>query len=617
MEIALDTINLELTPLTGVEQQARIYGTWRSQTDRLTLVPFEQTVTLATTKHQISLSFPGLLDATVYVESNGFTDKVYAGSGLWFAVGQGQSAGQALTLGNCRSTEGIDTTDLLLAGCADLPTTPTAAADSVGIGRTLNPNGVPVDVSPYQALRFWAKGNGVPVRIILETAGIADADYYQTVFVPSSEWQQYVIPVSHFQQHGFGKPTAYTGTDVKAILWLNADNSGLPLALALDQVSFTNTGLLAAQTLAESNGDTNARTVAFEVTEDVAVQATTLYYSLDDGQTYQTAALTTNRSANGKALVQGQLPAQPLGTDVRYYVEVEHANGYRSRLPIDAPQSYFRYQVDDRAMLLVDDFGGSRPANRLGGGTGLFNDSTNGGMLSVYQVAQQLQLDYTVAAQGQYAGYYTELQTLDARPYTTIDLLVRGAIGGEQLHLGLRDKNGYEPRLSIGDFLPGGLQTEWRWVQIPLASFGNVLDRAALESMSLTFYNGYVPTSGRIYVGEIRFTALSTPIVIDSFDDRDMQKNGQGLGYWTSAPNSTLSAVPVSGDATTEGGAALQLDYTVGASGYALWHSELGELSVADSASLSLWVRGAQQSVPASLYLTDATSRVRVSLRNM
>ena len=30
--------------------------------------------------------------------------------------------------------------------------------DQAGIGRTLNPNGRSVDVSPYKALRFWAKG---------------------------------------------------------------------------------------------------------------------------------------------------------------------------------------------------------------------------------------------------------------------------------------------------------------------------------------------------------------------------------------------------------------------------------------------------------------------------
>ena len=170
-QTSIDAINLELTSLGSVDQEVRIYGTWRSQEDRLTQQPFVQRVTLTEQVQTVSLSFPGLLDATVYIESNGFVDKIYAGSGLWFAVGDSSTAAN-LTLGECRPSQEIDKQDLLLAGCADLAAMPTTEVDSVGIGRTLNPNGMPVDVSPYQALRFWAKGNGAPVRLLLETSGI-------------------------------------------------------------------------------------------------------------------------------------------------------------------------------------------------------------------------------------------------------------------------------------------------------------------------------------------------------------------------------------------------------------------------------------------------------------
>ncbi len=610
----LDTVTLDLTALATQATTARLYGTWRSQSSRLQLQPFEQQLTLTAGAQQVPLTFPGLLDATIYVESNGFVDKVYAGSGLWFAAGTDQSNEEKLTLGECRSTEGIDKQDLLLAGCADLATVFPGSADSVGIGRTLNPNGMTVDVSPYQALRFWAKGNGTAVRILLETAGITDADYYQTVFVPSREWQQYIVPLNDFQQRGFGQPTLYTGQDVKAVLWLNAENNGQPFEVALDQVSFTNSGLLAPIALAESNGDTNARPVSFAAGEAVDIAGTTLFYTVDDGQTFQTAPLQTTRAASGQTTVQGQLPGQPLGSDVRYFVETVHTNGYRSRMPIDAPRAYYRYQVDARPLLLVDDFGGSRPYNRLGGNSGLFNDPIHGGTLMAYQSEQQLILDYTVAQSDQYAGYYSELNQLDARAYTTLDLLIRGTVSGEQLHIGLRDQQGYEPRLSVGDFLPGGLSTEWQWVQIPLASFGVQLDRSALQSLSLTFYNSYGPASGRLTIAEIGFTSMATPLVIDSFDDLDMQQNGQGLGYWISAPQSSLTAQPVAGDATKRGGAALQLDYTVATDGYALWHSELGGVSAPEGAMLTFWVRGETQPVPVSLYLTDHNGRARVAL---
>lgn len=618
-ETKLDAIRLELTTLgeevsAAREQSIRIYGTWRSQLDRLTLQPFEQTMVLTDATQDVTLALPGLLDATVYVESNGFVDKIYAGGGLWFAAGQSQGTAENLTLGDCRSTGGIDPQDLLLAGCADMSATVATAVDSIGIGRTLNPNGMPVDVSPYRALRFWAKGNGMPVRILLESANITDADYYQTVFVPTHEWQQYIIPLNQFEQRGFGKAVPFTGTDLKAVLWLNAEASRQPLTLALDQVSFTNAGLITPQTLAKNNADINARNITFVAPKGMAIANTMLHYSLNDGQSFQRIPLSATRTEEEATLLQGQLPAQPLGTDVRYFVEMTHTNGYKSRLPVDAPQSYYRYQVDDRPSVLVDDFGGSGPVNRVGGGNGLFNHPTAGGMLTAYRVNQQLILDHAVTQDSQYAGYYAELQNLDANVYTTIDLLVRGATGGEQLHIGLRDQNGYEPRLSIGDFLPGGLQREWQWVQIPLASFGTQLDRTALHSLSLTFDNNYTPTSGRVYVDEIRFTTLATPVVIDSFDDHDMQQNGQGFGYWISAPQSSLTAEPIAGDATVVGGAALQLDYTVGTDGYALWHSDLGGVAAKANAILSFWVRGDTQPVPVSIYLTDATTRARIAL---
>lgn len=117
---------------------------------------------------------------------------------------------------------------------------------------------------------------------------------------------------------------------------------------------------------------------------------------------------------------------------------------------------------------MVDDFGGNALKNRLGGGSGLFNNTTSGGQLRGYLFDQQLVLDYTVAEAEQFAGYFTQLPQSDLRGYTTLNLLVRGEQGGEQFMVGMRDRDGFEPRLSIGDLLPGGMTNAWQWVQIPL-----------------------------------------------------------------------------------------------------------------------------------------------------
>ncbi|CAN5678363.1 hypothetical protein BH10CHL1_BH10CHL1_39640 [soil metagenome] len=623
----MDTVHLTLDQITNTAEAlnaaqvtnptdttVHIYGSWRSHLDRQTLQPFDYQVNLTEQATDFPLNFPGLLDVTIYVEHNGFTDKVYAGSGLWFAISPTDTSQTVMALGQCRSLDGIDEQDLLLAGCVDGTTPSLTNADQAGVGRTLNPNGRSVDVSPYKAVHFWAKGDGTPVRIQLESASIADHDYYQTVVTLDSEWRQYIIPLSQFTQRGFGAPMAFLRTDVKAIVWLNAVATGKAMNLSIDQVSFTNSGLLSMAQAPSDSADTNPRQLQVTVPNGVAVAEMRLHYSVDGGVTFITIPLGLQGATDGVALFQGELPGQAVGTDVTYYIEAQQTNGYRSNSPVDAPASLYRYRVDDRNSLLVDDFANADLLNRLDGGAGIFSSQTAGGHVSAYRQAKQLILDYDVSQPNQIAGYFTKLPTLDARPYTTIDILLHGEQGGESLLVGLRDSHGLEPRLSVGDLLPGGITKEWQWVQIPLASFPAALDRSTLMNLSFGFFNPYAPTSGRVYVKEVRFTNLNVPLVVDSFDDSNLEMNGQGLGYWTTAPNSTLDVIPSAGDATTNSGAALRLNYNVNPGGYTVWHSTLANPQLASTDALQLWVKGANQAIPPTLYLTDGTVRVAVAL---
>lgn len=215
--------------------------------------------------------------------------------------------------------------------------------------------------------------------------------------------------------------------------------------------------------------------------------------------------------------------------------------------------------MDDRATLLVDDFAGQQLRNRLGGSNGIFNNSTAGGQLQAYRADQELVLHYDVSGVDQFAGYFTNLAEQNVLTYTTIDILVRGAVGGENLLIGLRDAKGFEPKLSVSDLLPGGITSEWKWVQVPLSAFKAELDRSAISNLSFTFEHGYAPTSGQVYIGEIRFTTLAAPLTIDLFDDENLNMNSQGLDDWAAAPNSSLTFTPEKGDATGDKGASLRL----------------------------------------------------------
>jgi len=605
-----DSMRISLQNRSASAQPVRLYGSWRNYLDRNHSIPFEYNLTMPTGKSQVTLSFPGLLDVTLYTESNGFVDKIYTGGGLWFNFKNVDTAQVEMTPGQCRTLETIDSTDLLLAGCVDLQSSAVVNPSSVGLGRTLNPNGRPVDVSPYRALRFWAKGDGAPVRVLLETGSVADDDYPQAVFTPDNEWRQYILPLDQFSQQGFGAPVAFTGKDVVAVVWTNGGAADGTFNLSVDSLSFTKSGSLALRQQPANSADTGPRTVAVDTVSGLRASDATIFYSLDGGQNF--ASIAMNSDSQGYS---GVLPGQPLGSDLVYYVETTGANGYISRLPFDAPASLFRYRVDDRTGLLVDDFAGAQLRNRLDGGAGLFNNESAGGSVQVYRSGRQLRLEYAVGEGEQFAGYFSSLGTLDISPYTTLDLRVRGAVGGEQLLVGLRDGSSSEPKVSVGALLSGGLNSEWRWVQIPLTAFAQSLNRADVRSLSLSFANGRGTATGTVFVGEIRFTAHPTPLVIGLFDDGNAAINSQGGASWTSAPGGTLLAqTETTGPVATglaPSGYALRLDYTVNSGGYALWHTDLN--GTAASGSLSLWMRAADGLSP-NLYLSDGTNRGRVAL---
>lgn len=601
-----DTIHLTLQNNAASSRTVRIYGSWRSHLDRTTSAPFEYLVELPSGRNRLSIGFVGLLDATIYLESSGFTDKVYAGGGLWFSLAKTDTSSVTMTIEQCRDLSGLDQRDLLVAGCASVSGGNVSSADRIGLGRTLNPNGRVVDVSRYRAVRFWARGNGSPMRLLIEMQSITDGDFYQVAFTPAAEWRQYVIPINEFSQRGFGVPQPFTGVDVKSLLWMNADSTAGAFSLAIDQISFTNSSLLRLIDKPSDNADTNDRSVVAAPMEGGAVEQVTLFYSLDDGATFSAAPLNASGGQFG-----GWIPGQPLGSEVLFYLEGIDSNGYVSHSPVDAPVSLHRYRIDDRTGLLVDDFAGGRLRNRLDRLASLFNSPNNGGRLRAYQFERRLLLDYDVGQNGQLAGYVTSLGRLNAKSYASLDILLRGS--GHML-VGLRDANGNEPRLSVGDLTPGGITTDWQWVQLPLAAFSGPLDFGALERISFTFDGSYAPTAGLIEIKEVRFSTLPIPLTIDTFDDGNDLLNSRGLAHWTAAPNAQLSSVYSPGDAIAAGGAALRLDYSVQADGYALWSSELGGAVVPEDARLSFWVKGNVEGLMPNLYLTDGLHRARVSL---
>jgi hypothetical protein len=164
----------------------------------------------------------------------------------------------------------------------------------VGLGVTINPNGLPVDVSAYPAITFRARGDGRAYHLKIETAGVQDGDFHEIVIAPpTGVWRQYVIPFSRLRQRLGANPVPFTGTDVKAIVWAAEGPWPAPAVhLEIDRLAFfhsTVIGNITGPTTA--NNVFGLHTVTAPITDDVSIASATLHYSTNGGTTFSPVAM--------------------------------------------------------------------------------------------------------------------------------------------------------------------------------------------------------------------------------------------------------------------------------------------------------------------------------------
>jgi hypothetical protein len=96
------------------------------------------------------------------------------------------------------------------------------------------------DISQYQGIRFYVKGDNRTYQILFLTTGIKDYDYFGQTFLAPPKWTRVEVRFSKLRQMGFGRPAEWTGKDVQAIRF-QLQTYGPPIAsyrLAIDQVEF-------------------------------------------------------------------------------------------------------------------------------------------------------------------------------------------------------------------------------------------------------------------------------------------------------------------------------------------------------------------------------------------
>jgi hypothetical protein len=123
---------------------------------------------------------------------------------------------------------------------------------------------------------------------------------------------------------------------------------------------------------------------------------------------------------------------------------------------------------------------------------------------------KSLRLDFDKQGTG-WSGYYSMLNQVDGEwfdlsEFDKVSFMVKGAKGGENFEIGMADKNWVIIGDSlkggtIGDYLPGGVTTEWQEVVIPLSNFG-LLDLTEMGSFVINFITKH---RGTIWIDDLKF----------------------------------------------------------------------------------------------------------------
>ncbi len=125
---------------------------------------------------------------------------------------------------------------------------------------------------------------------------------------------------------------------------------------------------------------------------------------------------------------------------------------------------------------------------------------------------------------------------LDARPFATLSLWVRGQRGGERLLLKLADAE-WESRgeaLALGElseFLPAGrVETEWQQAVVHLDRLPANLDVSALASVVLEALG---PVEGAVFVSQLALSMVPAPPTLRPYRERPVEaRDGRSLATW-------------------------------------------------------------------------------------
>ena len=151
-------------------------------------------------------------------------------------------------------------------------------------------------------------------------------------------------------------PTYNISTDTTALrIWREAcpgyrvvginSTSSIPASGALHcithEIGVSDPLLITHQRLQDTYNTTNAYVVSAKAKHRSGIQSITLYYTTDTTQAYQSVAMFDVFGDH----FEGNIPAQPVGTEVFYYISAQSNSGKQQVRPITAPQGFYNFHV--------------------------------------------------------------------------------------------------------------------------------------------------------------------------------------------------------------------------------------------------------------------------------
>ncbi|MEM7039721.1 MAG: agmatine deiminase family protein, partial [Bacteroidota bacterium] len=159
----------------------------------------------------------------------------------------------------------------------------------------------------------------------------------KTVLVPTYEqqWDSTALRILQEQLPGY----KIVGIDCNQIIQASG-----ALHCITRAVGSSDPLLIAHQRLRDTNDDQNPYPVDALIRHLSGISSATLHWTADTSQGYQSVPMTLTNPSDDTWT--GQIPAQPLGTCVYYYIEAQSVSGKTQVRPLTAPQGHWKFCVE-------------------------------------------------------------------------------------------------------------------------------------------------------------------------------------------------------------------------------------------------------------------------------